>query len=130
MCKWAQFLHLFIQSKFLFWRKWLKLYCETSFHLDILLTNAFFRHSLQRCSIKKLFLKISQNSQENTMCLSLFVNKVAGRRPATLSKKRLWYRWFCEISKNTFFTEHLRTVASDSFTETNWEHRTLTDCSI
>ena len=64
-----------------------KLYCETSFHLDILLTNVFFRYSLQRCSIKKLFLKISQNSQENTVCLSLFVNKVAGLRPATLLKK-------------------------------------------
>ena len=36
---------------------------------------------------------------------SLF-NKVAGLRPATLLKKRLWHRCFpviCEICKNTFF---------------------------
>ena len=28
------------------------------------------------------------------MCLSLFFNKVAGLRPATLLKKRLWHRCF------------------------------------
>ena len=34
----------------------------------------------QMCSIKKLFLEISQNSQEN-MCRNLFLNKVAAFRP-------------------------------------------------
>ena len=38
------------------------------------------------------------------------------RRPAVLLKKRLWHRFFpvtfAKISKNTFFTEHLRTTAS------------------
>ena len=43
----------------------------------------------QRCSVKKVFLEISQNSQENN-CQSLFFNKVAGLRSAgTLLKKRL-----------------------------------------
>ena len=28
-----------------------------------------------------------------------------------LIKKRLWHRCFCEISKNIFFTEHLRSTA-------------------
>ena len=37
-----------------------------------------------------MFLKISQNSQENT-CQSLFLNKV---RPATLLKNRPWHRCF------------------------------------
>ena len=51
------------------------------------------------------------------LCQSLFFNKVAGLRPATLLKKRLWHRCFpkkgtlaqvfscefCKISKNTFF---------------------------
>ena len=32
------------------------------------------RSSHQRCSVKKVFLEISQNSQENT-CASLFLNK-------------------------------------------------------
>ena len=42
---------------------------------------------------KKVFLEVSQNLLENT-CQSLFLNKVAGLRPATLSKKRLWHRCF------------------------------------
>ena len=38
-------------------------------------------------------------------------------RPATLLKKRLWHRCFpvnfsCDISKNTFFTEHVCATAS------------------
>ena len=36
------------------------------------------KSSHQRCSIKKVFLKISQNSQEKT-CASLFFNKVSSR---------------------------------------------------
>ena len=43
--------------------------------------------------MKKVFLEISQNSQENT-CASLFLNKVAGLKPATFLKKRLWHRSF------------------------------------
>ena len=63
-----------------------------------------YRSSHRRCSVKKLFLEISQSSQENT-CTSLFFNKVACLGPETLLKKRLWHRLsceFCEISKNTF----------------------------
>ena len=41
------------------------------------------RSSHRRCSIKKLFLEISQNSQEST-CARASYNKVAGRKPATL----------------------------------------------
>ena len=32
----------------------------------------------QRCSVKKVFLEISQNSQENTCARVSFFNKVAG----------------------------------------------------
>ena len=46
-----------------------------------------------RCSLRKVFLEISQNSQENT-CASLCFKKVAGLRPATLLKQRLWRRCF------------------------------------
>ena len=77
--------------------------------------------SHQRCSLKKGFLKISQNSQEK----SLFFNKVAGLRPVTLLKKTPWQKCFpvnflkfffqkssCEIFKSTFFTEQLLVTAS------------------
>ena len=47
---------------------------------------------------------------------SLFFNKFVGLRPATLLKKRLWYRCFpvnfAKFSKTYFFTEHLRATAS------------------
>ena len=45
-----------------------------------------------------------------------FFNKIAGLRPATLLKKetltQVFSCEFCEISKNTFYTEHLWTTAS------------------
>ena len=44
------------------------------------------------------------------LCQSLFFNKVAGLRPATLLKRESRTGIsceFCECSKNTFFTEHL-----------------------
>ena len=48
---------------------------------------------------------------------SLFLNKVTGLRAATLLKQKFWHIFFscefCEISKNTLFTEHLWTTASD-----------------
>ena len=41
-----------------------------------------------------MFLKISQNSQENNCARVSFFNKVAGLRSATLLKKRLWHKRF------------------------------------
>ena len=50
------------------------------------------------------------------LCQSLFFNKVAGLRPATLLKKRLWRRCFpvnfVKFLRTPFLTEHLRTTAS------------------
>ena len=63
-----------------------------------------------------MFLEILQNSLEN-ICASLF-NKVAGLRPEACNciKKetpvQLFSCEFCEISKNTFFTEPPWTTAS------------------
>ena len=48
----------------------------------------------QRCSVKKVFLEISQKFTGKHLCQSFFFNKVAGLRPATLLKKRLWHRCF------------------------------------
>ena len=53
-----------------------------------------YRSSHQRLSIKTVFLKISQNLQENTCASASFFNNVAGLRSATLLKKRLWHRCF------------------------------------
>ena len=67
------------------------------------------RSSHRSFSVRKVLLEISQNSPEKTCVRASFL------RPATLLGKRLWYRYFfcefCEISKNTFSTEHLQTTA-------------------
>ena len=51
-------------------------------------------------SVKNMFLEILQNSQENTGSL----------RPATLSKKRLWHRYFpvnfANFLRAPFVTDH------------------------
>ena len=60
-----------------------------------------------------MLLEISQNSQENT-CARVFFNHAAGLRSATLleTQAQVFSCIFCEISKNTFFREHLLATAS------------------
>ena len=64
----------------------------------------------QRCSVKKVFLEFSQNSQEKHLCQSLF-NKVAG-----LLKRRIEHRCFpvnfAKFLRTPFFIEHLWTASS------------------
>ena len=59
------------------------------------------------CSVQKLFLKISQNSQENICARISFFNKTAGLRPATLFKKTLWHRSFeaCNFIKKEILAQ-------------------------
>ena len=64
-----------------------------------------------KCSLKKVFLKIPQNSQENKhLCQSLCFSKGAGLRPATLLKKSLWHTCFpvnlVKFLRSPFFIEH------------------------
>ena len=63
---------------------------------------------------KKHFLKNFAKFTGKHMCQSLFFNKVAGGlhfiKKETLA--HVFSFQFCEISKNTFFTEHLWTTAS------------------
>ena len=58
-------------------------------HSTILITEAV----VQRCSVKKVFLKISQNSQGNTCARVYFWNKLAG---------------LAKFLRTPFLTEHLR----------------------
>ena len=43
----------------------------------------------RKCAVKMVFLKISQNSQENACVRISFFNNFTGLRPATLLKQRL-----------------------------------------
>ena len=65
---------------------------------------------IRRCSVKKVFLKISQNSQENTSTRVFFSIKL-GLRPATLLKKRRWH-WcflvnFVKFLRTPIYIEHV-----------------------
>ena len=71
----------------------------------------------RRCSIKTGVLEIVSKFTGKHLCQSRLFKKVTGLRPATLLKKRLAQAFsceFCEIFKNTFFTEHLCTTASET----------------
>ena len=61
-----------------------------------------------------MFLEISQNSQENTCARTSFL-KLQPQTCNFIQKETLAQVFaceFCEISKNTFFTEHLWTTAT------------------
>ena len=54
--------------------------------------SSIYRSSHRRCSVKKVFLEISRNSQENTCTRVSFLIKL--KAPAALLKKRLWQKCF------------------------------------
>ena len=61
---------------------------------------------------EKVFLEISQNSQENTRArVSFLIELQAFIKKETLAQVLSWE--FCEMLKNTFFREHLRVAPSD-----------------
>ena len=59
---------------------------------------------------RKVFLEILQNSQENTYANSLCCKACNFIKKETLAQ--VFSCEFLEISKNTFYTEHLWTTAS------------------
>ena len=68
----------------------------------------------RRCSVKKVFSKISQNSQENTCARVSFLIKL--HQDEALFKKRLWHRCFPADFATFFRTFFFRTplvVASE-----------------
>ena len=66
-----------------------------------------YRSSYQRCSVKKGVLRNFAKFTEKHLCQRLFFNK-----KETLAQ--VFSCEFREISKNTFFTEHLWTNASEN----------------
>ena len=67
--------------------------------------------------LEKVFLEISQNLQENTCARVYFLTKLQALACNFIKKEALAQVFscrFCEISKNTLFTEHFWATASDS----------------
>ena len=67
-----------------------------------------FKSSHRMCSVKKDVRRISQNSQENTC------DRVSCKFIKKQTLAQVLSCEFCEISKNTFFTEHVWATASIS----------------
>ena len=64
-----------------------------------------------------MFFEISHNSQENTCVRVSFLIKLQAEACNIIKKEALAQVFSCEIfeiSKNTFFTEHLQATASES----------------
>ena len=75
-----------------------------------------FQSSHQRCYMKKDVLINFSKLTGKHLCRSLFLNKVAGLKACNFIEKKplaqVFSCEFCEICKNTFFTEHLCMTAS------------------
>ena len=85
------------------------------------------RNSRQRCSMKKGVLRNFRNFTGKHLHQSLFFNKVIGLMQACnfIKKESLaqvFFCEFCDISENTFFTEHLWATASvlKNFLRKDW----------
>ena len=66
---------------------------------------------VQSCSVKKVFLKFLQKSQENTCArVSFLINFIKKETLAQLFSCK-----FCEIFNNIYFEEHQRPAGSDAF---------------
>ena len=71
---------------------------------DILLL-LWLKAVTNRCSVKKVFLEVLQNSKENTCARSSFLIKLQALACNFIKKETLTQVFsceFCEISKNTF----------------------------
>ena len=72
--------------------------------------NTINRSSRTEVFCKKAVLRNFTKFTRKHLCQSLFFNKVAGLRPATLLKRRLWHRCFplsfARFLRTSFFIEH------------------------
>ena len=73
---------------------------------------AVFRSSHQSCSIIKDVLRSFAKFTGKHLCQSLIFNKVVGLFLLKKTVAQVFSCEFCEISKNTYFTEHLPATAA------------------
>ena len=84
-----------------------------------------------RCSVKKVFLEISQDSQESTCARVSFVVRP---QPATLLKKGFWHRCFpvnlAKFLRTPFLKEHFRwlLLLLDCFIQYIYDCHLLVNC--
>ena len=87
------------------------------------------KSSRQEVFCKKVVLKNFFKFTVKHLCHGLFFNKVAGLRPATLLKKRLWHRCFpvnfAKFLRTPFLIEHLPWLLLNLFQKTYYPKHSL-----
>ena len=83
-------------------------FARSKYWLGIEAAQSKLPEAASRCSLKKVFLKIHKKTPVPE---SLF-NKVAVLRPKKDTLAKVFSCEFCEIFKNTFFTEYFRVTTS------------------
>ena len=73
------------------------------------------RTSHRMCFVRKGVIRNFSKFTGKHMCQSLFINKVACLRPATLLKKRLWHRCFPVNFEKFLITPFYKTPLGDYF---------------
>ena len=113
--KWANVVYLFGKKYFSYRSQVFLLISFLGIFFKLLELSRFitllYRSSRPEVFCKKCVLENSAKFTELHLCQSLFFNKVAGLRPATLLKKRLWDRCFpvnfVKFLRTPFYIEHL-----------------------
>ena len=67
---------------------------------------------VRKCSVKRVFLNISQNTEENNCAGISFSTKLQANYCRKEIAAHVFLYKICEIFKNVFFKEHLRTIDS------------------
>ena len=75
----------------------------------------YFRSSHRKCSVGKGVLRNFAKFTGKHLCQSLFFNKIASLRPATLLRKRLWHRCFPVNFVKFLRTPFIRNTSGDCF---------------
>ena len=78
------------------------------------------RSSHQRCSVRKSVLRNFAKFTGKYLCQSLFFNKIADLRSATLFKKRLWHRCFPVNFVKSLRTPFLQNTSWRLVLSTTW----------
>ena len=84
------YVHIYIYIIYIYIYTYTHIY--THIYICIYIRNN--RSSHRRCSVRKVVLRNFAKFTGKHPCQSLFFDTVAGLRPGTLIKKRLWYRYF------------------------------------
>ena len=86
---------------------WLKLFSVQKIDKN----KSFLKKHPPQGFCKKVVHKKFHKIHVKTLVLESLFNRVSALRPASLFKKRLFSGKFCEICKNTFFTERVRNLS-------------------